>query len=130
MNYFFFTVKRELLLLKKNPMRVFIPWLFFFLVGFLFPLAITSDHTLLQTMGAGIIWIAILLAQLLSLSCLFQQDYDMGVLDQLLMKRHVFTEIIAAKIVSQWLFIVLPMIVLSVLVSQLYFISWSVLKIL
>ena len=69
-------VKRDILILTRNPLLFLVPVLFFVLVCVLFPLSVSVDASHLQLMGAGVIWIGLLLAHLLSLSHLFQEDYE------------------------------------------------------
>ena len=57
--------------------------LFYVIVVSLFPLATTPERTLLATMGPGVLWVAALLASLLSLPRLFAADYADGTLEQI-----------------------------------------------
>ena len=50
------------------------PLLFFSIVISLFPLAISTEKAALITMAPGVIWVAALLASLLSMPQLFQAD--------------------------------------------------------
>lgn len=96
------------------------PWVLFLLVGLVFPLATSANHELLQTIGPGVIWVSVLLAQLLSQSLLFQDDYDAGVVDQWFLQRDVFTQLVAGKMFSHWVMTIAPMIVLSPLLCVMY----------
>ena len=57
---------------------------FFLLAVTLFPLAVTPEPGRLALLAPGVIWVAALLAMLLSLDGLFRQDLEDGALEQLL----------------------------------------------
>src|SRR6516162_1295922 len=54
---------------------------FFVLAVVLFPLGVGPEPAVLQRIGAGVVWVAALLAALLSLDRLFQSDYQDGGLE-------------------------------------------------
>src|SRR5271166_686715 len=56
---------------------------FFVLAVVLFPLGVGPEPEVLRRIGAGIVWVAALLAALLSLDRLFQSDYQDGGLELL-----------------------------------------------
>ena len=58
---------------------------FFVIVTTLFPLGVGPDAALLQTMAPGILWVAALLASMLSLGRLFALDFADGTLELLLL---------------------------------------------
>ena len=76
---------RDLRLAFRSRHELANPLIFFVLVVSLFPLAVTPKPELLKEMAPGVIWVAALLATLLSLDGLFKQDYDDGSLDQLML---------------------------------------------
>src|SRR5690554_1780824 len=79
------TLKRDLVLLMRRRSEVLNPLVFFALVITLFPIGISPDPQLLATIAPGLLWVAALLAALLSLDSLFRGDYDDGSLEQLLL---------------------------------------------
>ncbi|MEO8402049.1 MAG: heme exporter protein CcmB [Gammaproteobacteria bacterium] len=95
------------------------PLLFFVIVVTLFPLAVGSDETLLAQIAPGIIWVAALLAVLLSIGNLFQNDAEVGHLDVLCLSPHPLTLLVLAKITSHWLTHCLPLILISPLLGFL-----------
>src|SRR5205823_5626982 len=60
---------------------------FFVLAIVLFPLGVGPEPAVLQRIGAGVVWVAALLAALLSLDRLFQSDYQDGGLEILALSR-------------------------------------------
>src|SRR3546814_17656580 len=67
---------RELNLLCRRPAELANPLVFFSLVIALFPLAVGPQNQLLQRMAPGVLWVAALLAVLLSLDGLFRSDLE------------------------------------------------------
>jgi heme exporter protein B len=67
----------------------------------------------LRTITPGMVWIAALLAAMLSLSRLFADDHADGTLDQLLLGREPLVLIVAAKATAHWLLTGLPLTLLA-----------------
>ena len=84
MNPFRAALGRELLVLWRSPAEIINPLFFFVMVISLFPLAISPKPELLATVAPGVLWVAALLAVMLSLDGLFRRDQESGVLDMLL----------------------------------------------
>ena len=76
--------RRDLLLAWKRPGDVLNPLFFFAMVCTLFPLAVGPSAEQLTFSGPGVLWVAALLAMLISLNSLFISDFDDGSLEQLL----------------------------------------------
>ncbi|MDI1302845.1 MAG: heme exporter protein CcmB [bacterium] len=76
---------------------------FFLLVVMLFPLAITPEPGKLALMAPGVIWVAALLAMLLSLDGMFRQDLEDGSLEQLLVAPAPLPLLVLAKVAAHWL---------------------------
>ena len=100
------------------------PPLFFLLVSILFPLGLSVQKTVLQTMAADVIWIALLLAHLLSLPNLFSAEYDDGTLDQWVMRPHTLIPHIISKVTLHWFFLIFPVMLLMPILSLLYNLSF------
>jgi heme exporter protein B len=86
---------------------------FFVLACSMFPLAIGPQRELLQRVGAGVIWVAALLATMLALPRLFEQDHADGTLDAMLASGHPVPLLVAGKLASAWLVSALPLVVLT-----------------
>ncbi|PHQ81040.1 MAG: heme exporter protein CcmB [Coxiella sp. (in: Bacteria)] len=112
--------KRECLLRWRNSSDTLLPGLFFLLVACLFPLATTPDPAILIKIGAGVVWVAVLLAVLLSLPQLFQQDYDDGSLDQLMLLPIPLSVVVCVKLIAHWLILIVPMIIITPLIGVMY----------
>jgi heme exporter protein B len=79
------------------------PLLFFIISISLFPLAISPEASTLSQIAAGIIWVAIMLAVLLSLNSLFHHDFDNGILEQMLISHHSLPLLILSNICSNFI---------------------------
>ena len=77
-------VARDLLLALRRRSDVATALLFFVIVASLFPLGVGPEPNQLRAMAAGVVWIAALLAALLSLPRLFAADHVDGTLEQML----------------------------------------------
>ncbi len=106
-------VKRDLLLLWRHRAEAANPVLFFFVIALIFPLGLGPEPQMLQSVGPGVIWIAALLATLLSLEAVFRSDLEDGSLEQLLLSPHPLTLLVMAKILSHWLTAGLPLLLLA-----------------
>src|SRR5512139_3268734 len=78
-------VRRDLLLAMRRRSDVLTTLFFFVIVVSLFPLGVGPDPKLLRTMAPGVVWVAALLASMLSLGRLFSADYLDGTLEQMML---------------------------------------------
>jgi heme exporter protein B len=80
-----------------------LPIVFFLLVATLFAFAVGPDAPLLARTGAGVLWMAALLAALLPADRLVEPDRLSGVLDQLAVRGASDESVAAAKLIAHWL---------------------------
>lgn len=125
-------LKRDLILLLRHPAELANTLFFFVMVTSLFPLALTASEaqTLLPQMAPAIIWVAALLALMLSLSGLFQRDFESGAIDQLLCAPVVLYVPVMARLLAHWLVICLPLVCLSPLLGYMLHLPFEALKLL
>jgi len=107
----------------RQGMIGYLPSLFFIFVCVLFPLTMSPEIRLLQQIGPGVIWIALLLAHLLSLPRLWEEDYSDGALDQLLLAPGPLPFYLGVKILTHWFIVTVPMILLSPVMALLFHLS-------
>jgi heme exporter protein B len=112
-------LRRDLTLAIRHRAEMINPLLFFVLVTSLFPLGIGADPKLLQAVGPGVIWVAALLAALLSLEGIFRSDFEDGTLEQFLLSSHPVSMLVLAKVLAHWLITGLPLLVISPLLGVL-----------
>ena len=80
-----------------------LPLIFFLLIATLFPFAVGPDAPLLARTGGGAMWMAALLAALLPVDRLVEQDRANGVLDQLALREVSEEHVALAKLAGHWL---------------------------
>lgn len=86
---------------------------FFVLVVVLFAFGVGPEAAILRRIGAGIVWVAALLAALLSLDRLFQPDYEDGGLDLLVLSPLPLELAVLAKTAAHWVASGLPLVIAS-----------------
>lgn len=100
---FLAVVRRDLKLALRQKSDVLNTVFFFIVVVTLVPLGIGPDQQLLRMIAPGVVWVAALLAALLSLPRLFANDYADGTLEQMLLSGEPLTVIVIAKVFAHWL---------------------------
>jgi heme exporter protein B len=112
-------VGRDIKLAVRSGMGSALSVVFFLMVATLVPFAIGPDAAALARIAFGMIWIAALLASLLTLERLFAPDSDDGTLDLYLSIGISGEWIGLCKIISHWLLASLPLILASPLAALL-----------
>ena len=121
---------REYLLVRRASQTWMNALIFFLLVSVLFPLSTAADPQLLHAMAPGVIWIAALLANFLSLPQLFQEDEKEGCLELLLLSPTSLNSLMAAKILMHWILYSLPLIIISAVLMLMFQLPFSIFGIL
>lgn len=117
MNLFFTLVTRDVLLAFRRRADVLTTLFFFLIVVSLFPLGVGPEMKTLRLIAPGVIWVAALLASMLSLPRLFSADYQDGTLEQMLLAPQTLAVIVFGKIVAHWLVSGLPLALLAPLLG-------------
>ena len=117
MGAFLSLLRRDLRLALRQGSDSLMIVIFFVVVVVLFPLAIGPEQKILSRVSAGIIWVAALLAAMLSMDRLFETDYDDGSLDLLVLAPHPIEILVLAKVLAHWLTTGLPLIIISPLLG-------------
>jgi len=110
-------VMRDLTLAMRHRSDVLTTVFFFIIVVSLFPLGVGPEAALLREMAAGVVWVAALLASMLSLTRLFADDYNDGTLEQLLMVPQPLSLIVLGKVLAHWIISGLPLVLMSPLLG-------------
>ena len=76
---------------------------FFALAVVLFPLGVGPEPNVLARIAPGIVWVAALLASLISLERLFAPDYEDGSLDLLALAPVPLGGVVVAKVLAHWI---------------------------
>ena len=110
-------LRRDFLLAYRRRAELLQPLVFLLVVTTLFPLGVGPSPQLLANIAPGVIWIAALLATVLSLDSLFRSDYEDGTLEQMVMSGQSLALIALARTVAHWLVAGLPIVLLSPLLA-------------
>jgi len=114
---FYQVINKELKGAFRQQSDILNPVWFFIIVVTLFPLGIGTDPILLARIAPGVIWVAALLAALLSFERLFKDDFIDGSLEQLMLMPHPLAWLVSAKVFAHWLLTGLPILFVSPLLA-------------
>ena len=93
--------------------------MFFIIAVVLFPFGVGPEANIMSRIAAGVIWVAALLASMLSLERLFDTDYKDGSLELLIVQPVSLEIAVAAKVTAHWLTTGLPIIVAAPILAIL-----------
>ena len=103
MNAFWCIVRRDLRLALRRGGDSINVMAFFVLAITLFPFGVGPEPNILARTAPGVIWVAALLAAMLSLDRLFRDDYDDGSLELLTLAPLALEFTVLAKCLAHWL---------------------------
>ena len=112
-------IGRELTLAVRGGIGSLMAVVFFVLAVTLFPLGMGPELGLLSRIAPGAVWVAALLAALLSLDRLFVADHEDGSLEQLMLGTLPLEFVVLAKTVAHWLTTGLPLAVAAPVLALL-----------
>ncbi|HLN98297.1 MAG TPA: heme exporter protein CcmB [Pyrinomonadaceae bacterium] len=110
-------VARDLTLAWRRRADVLSTLFFFVIVVSLFPLGIGPETQLLRSIAPGVVWVAALLASMLSLGRVFANDYQDGTLEQMLLTPQPLYLVVLGKVLAQWLVSEIPLVLIAPLVG-------------
>ena len=113
MSAFWTLVARDLKLAFREGSAIGTALGFFLLVVSMMPLGLGPDLNLLSRIAPGILWIALLLAALLSLGRIFETDYEDGTLDVMATGSLPLELVAAAKALAHWITTGIPLALLA-----------------
>lgn len=113
LNLFFAVVRRDLMLALRQKTDIVQTLFFFAVVVTLVPLGVGAEQDLLRNMAPGVVWVAALLAALLSLPRIFALDYSDGTLEQMIISAEPLTVIVIAKVFAHWLVTGIPITIFT-----------------
>ena len=108
---------REMRLALRQSSDTMMVIAFFVIAVVLFPFGVGPEPNMLARIGPGVIWVAALLAAMLSMERMFQADYEDGSLELLVLTPVPLELTVIAKVFSHWLTTGLPLIVVSPLLA-------------
>ena len=110
---------RDLRLALRQGVDSLMAVVFFVLAVVLFPLGVGPEANILARIAAGVIWVAALLASMLSLERLFQTDYEDGSLELLALGPVALELVVLAKVAAHWLTTGVPLMVAAPVLAVL-----------
>ena len=109
----FATVARDLRLALRRRSDAMSALFFFIIVVSLIPLGVGPEPALLRALAPGVLWVAALLATMLSLPRLFADDYRDGTLEQLALAPAPLGLIVLGKVLAHWIASGVPLTLLA-----------------
>ncbi len=106
-------IGRDLKLAMRRQADMVSALFFFIIVVSLFPLGIGPEPDTLRKLAPGVLWVAALLATMLSLPRLFSDDHRDGTLEQLALAPHPLGLVVTGKVIAHWLVSGLPLALLA-----------------
>lgn len=110
-------VSRDLRLAWRRRAESLGALMFFIIVTSLFPLGMNPDMDILRSMAPAVIWVAALLATMLTLTRIYAEDYNDGTLEQFLLAGTPLPILLLGKAAAHWLSTGLPLIVVAPLMA-------------
>ena len=122
--------RRDLRLVWRRRGDAAQPLLFALMVVALFPLAVGADPVQLARIAPGVVWVAVLLAGLLTLDSLYRGDLEDGSLEQMLLAPVPLAWLVAVRVAVHWATSALPLVLLVPVLAELLFLPGELLPLL
>ena len=106
-------LRRELVVAMRDGGSIGTVLGFYAISVAMMPIAVGPDLNLLARIAAGVLWISLLLAALLSLGRMFERDLEDGTLDLYAMSALPMELVAVAKSLAHWLATCLPLVLLT-----------------
>lgn len=119
-------LRRDLMLALRRKSDLAQVIFFFAVVVTLVPLGVGAETNTLRAIAPGVVWVAVLLAALLSLPRMFAADFADGTLEQMLVAAEPLPVIVFAKVIAHWLVTGVPMTVFAALFGVMFDLSLDV----
>lgn len=119
MSAFWRLVRRDVALAFREGGAIGTALGFYLIVVAMMPLGLGPDLKLLSRIAPGVLWIALLLAALLSLPRIFEADYEDGSLELLALGELPMELVAAAKALAHWISTGIPLALLAPLLGIL-----------
>ena len=126
----FSLIARDLRLSLRRQADIASVLFFFIIVVSLFPLGIGPETEQLRKLAPDVLWVAALLATMLSLPRLFADDHRDGTLEQLALSPQPLGLIVLGKVAAHWLVSGLPLTLLAPVLGLQFDLSTDALQIL
>ena len=117
---FFSVILNDMRVILNSGTKIFMPIIYLSLILIFFSISLANttiggyDKILPQ-----IIWLSCLLVSLLNMETLFKEDYEDGTLEGLIINSHTLEINVLAKIISYWLFTIIPLVIVGFFANYL-----------
>ena len=118
-------MKRDLLIAFRRSATYITPLIFFLIVITFFPLALGPQEKLLSSLAPGVIWIAALLASLLAVETIFNEDFRDGTLDSFFISLEPTFILVFVKVFIHWLITGLPLLLASCVAALVLYLPFD-----
>jgi len=112
-------LRRDLRLALRQGSDSLAAVMFFVMAVALFPFGVGPEPNMLARVGSGILWVIALMASMLALERLFQNDYDDGSLELLALAPLPLEAVVIAKVAAHWIATALPLVAVAPLLALL-----------
>ncbi len=123
-------VQRDALLALRQRADVANTLLFFVVVTAMVPLGVGPEPAMLRSIAPGVVWVAALLASIVSLHRLFAADHADGTLEQLLLTREPLVLLALGKVLAHWLATGLPVVLMAAPLGLMFGLSGEAIAVL
>ena len=113
-------LRRDLMLAFRRKSDLAQVIFFFAVVVTLVPLGVGAETNILRAIAPGVVWVAALLAALLSLPRMFEADHADGTLEQMLVTAEPLPVVVVAKVFAHWLVTGVPMTIFAAVFGILF----------
>ena len=110
---FLWVIQRDFLLAMRQRSDILTTLFFFIIVVSLFPLGVGPEMNMLRAMAPGVVWVAALLASMLSLDRMFSSDYLDGTLEQMMLSPQPLLLLVLGKGLAHWIVTGVPLVLIS-----------------
>lgn len=119
-------IKRDLLILFRNPRGWLMSQVFFLLFLSLMAIALDAQPEQLRKMAAPVIWMSAVFSLLLTFENLFQADMRNGLFEQYYLSGLSMLSLAASKFVTVFIVCLLPLIMVVPIIGILYQLNFEV----
>lgn len=116
-------VQRDITLALRRRADVLTTLFFFVIVVSLFPLGVGPEMNMLRAIAPGVVWVAALLATMLSLGRMFANDYVDGSLEQLMLTPQPLSLMVLGKVLAHWFVSGVPLVFIAPVLGVQYDLS-------
>jgi len=112
---------RDLRRARRQGSQSLLPLVFLFSVIAMIPLGIGPGPDLLRSIAPGMIWVAALLAGMLSFDGLFRPDWEDGTLEQWWVGDQPVVGLVCIRLFTHWLITALPVLAFTPIAAQMLY---------